>query len=98
MATNGKHITTKCSRHKKRAADSGVKVELQALICKGLIMHINKEYEQAVNQFIPQAEKTANETVRIGYYRNHENWMAKWNQCFHAEMMRLTCEAGVRNF
>jgi len=61
-------------------------------------MHTNRKYEEAINQFLLQAEEIANGRVNQNYYRNRETWMANWNRCFHDEMNRLAREAGVRSF
>lgn len=58
---------------------------------------VNKEYCREIAKFFLPAETLANNTVHRGAYRTHEEWCDAWNRVFHAEMNRLTSEAGIRN-
>jgi hypothetical protein len=75
---------------------------------KGKLMK-NVMYEKAVNQFIPKAEKIADEKKRnllAEIMQGDESPERKtalnqdvnriWDYTFHQEMIRLTKEAGVR--
>ena len=49
----------------------------------------NREYMQERDQFIPQAEKYANQEIRIESYPNEDLWKSAWNIVFHQRMNLL---------